>query len=195
MGKITVLENLTLDGVMQAPGRPDEDERDGFAHGGWAMPFNDAVKGQMMGKGMAARGALLFGRRTYMDFYSVWPNRTDNPFTTVLNNTRKYVTSTTLRDPLPWENSTLLAGDVAGEIRRLRDSTDDNLLVMGSGVLVQSLLQNDLVDAMQLLVHPITLGSGRKLFDGTAPAFNFELTESVTTTKGVIISTYQRMRR
>src|SRR5438067_9404713 len=95
MRKVTVVNNLTLDGVMQAPGRPDEDRRGGFEHGGWAIPYNDAVKGKIMAKGMFQGGELLFGRRTYEDFFKVWPGRTDNPFTEVLDNTRKYVASTT----------------------------------------------------------------------------------------------------
>jgi dihydrofolate reductase len=108
MSKVVVFTNLTLDGVMQAPGRPDEDRRGGFEHGGWATPYADPVIGSMVGESMANTGALLLGRRTYEDLYSVWPNRTDNPFTAVLNNTQKYVASTTLKEPLVWSNSTLL---------------------------------------------------------------------------------------
>jgi dihydrofolate reductase len=111
MSKVTVVNNLTLDGVMQAPGRPDEDPRGGFEHGGWAVPYNDSVMGKVMGERMAAStGALLLGRRTYEDFAGFWPNQTDNPFTEVLDNTQKYVASRTLREPLPWQNSTLLTG-------------------------------------------------------------------------------------
>jgi dihydrofolate reductase len=106
MGKIILFTSLTLDGVMQAPGRPDEDRRGGFAHGGWGTAYSDAVLGKIAGEGMATSGALLLGRHTYEDFYSVWPNRTDNPFTEVLNNTQKYVASRTLKEPLPWMNST-----------------------------------------------------------------------------------------
>ena len=108
---LMVIENVTLDGVMQAPGRPDEDTRDGFAHGGWSVPYNDEVLGQLMGEHMARESALLFGRRTYEDFAGFWPHQTDNPFTPVLDARTKYVVSTTLREPLPWANSTLLAGD------------------------------------------------------------------------------------
>src|SRR5712692_3117842 len=107
MSRVVVVNNLTLDGVMQAPGRPDEALRGGFEHGGWALPYNDEVMARAMGPGMAKGGPLLFGRRTYEDFYRVWPNRKDNPFTEVLNNTQKYVASTTLKEPLPWANSTL----------------------------------------------------------------------------------------
>jgi len=106
--RVVVIENVTLDGVMQAPARADEDPRDGFAHGGWAIPYGDAVMREKMAERMGRGGALLLGRRTYEDFFSVWPNRTDNPYTEVLNRTEKYVASTTLTEPLPWENSTLL---------------------------------------------------------------------------------------
>src|SRR6266581_3471332 len=116
MGKVVAFTSVTLDGVMQAPGRPDEDTRGGFGHGGWATPYADPVMGSVSAESGSSAGALLFGRRTYEDFYAVWPKRTDdNPFTPVLNNTQKYVASTTLKDPLPWMNSTLLKGrDAAG---------------------------------------------------------------------------------
>src|SRR6185436_18071266 len=105
MSRIVAVENLSLDGVMQAPGRADEDRRGGFKHGGWATAYIDAVKGRIMAAGMAEAGPLLFGRKTYEDFFSVWPNRTNNPFTPVLDNSQKYVASTTLTEPLPWQNS------------------------------------------------------------------------------------------
>ena len=116
MAKVTVFNSLTLDGVMQAPGRPDEDPRGGFAHGGWAVPYMDEVMGRVAAQGMDSQGSLLFGRRTYEDFFSFWPHQTDNPFTEVLDGTRKYVASTTLREPLPWRNSELLAGDAADAV-------------------------------------------------------------------------------
>ena len=121
MSKIVVVENLSLDGVMQAPGRADEDRRGGFEHGGWAMPYNDAVKGRIMAAGMADAGPMLFGRTTYEDFFKVWPGRKDNPFTEVLDNAQKYVASTTLTEPLPWKNSTLLEGDAAEAVARLKE--------------------------------------------------------------------------
>ena len=110
MSKLVVTSNLTLDGVMQAPGRSDEDTRGGFEHGGWALPYNDEVMGRVMGERMAEGGPLLLGRRTYEDLYGFWPNQPENPFTEVLNNVQKYVASTTLQEPLPWSNSTLLEG-------------------------------------------------------------------------------------
>jgi dihydrofolate reductase len=121
MSRVVVFESLTLDGVMQAPGRPDEDRRGGFEHGGWATPYADAEMGRVAGESMAGTGALLFGRRTYEDFCAVWPNRTDNPFTELLNNTTKYVVSTTLQEPLPWINSALLKGDAREAVAGLKE--------------------------------------------------------------------------
>jgi dihydrofolate reductase len=190
MSKVVVISSLTLDGVMQAPGRPDEDLRGGFEHGGWALPYNDPVMGRVMGQGMAQGGPLLFGRRTYEDFASVWPDRTDNPFTAVLNNAHKYVASTTLKEPLPWSNSTLLDGDAADAVARLKQQPGKDLGILGSGELVQSLIRRNLVDTYVLLIHPLVLGSGRRLFpDGVFAALR--LLDSVTTTTGVVISTYE----
>ena len=191
MGKIVVTNNLSLDGVMQAPGRPDEDTRDGFNRGGWALPYNDAVMGAKMGEGMARLGSLLFGRRTYEDFFRVWPNRTDNPFTEVLDGTRKYVASRTLREPLPWQNSTLLRGDAADAVAELKDHLSGDLAILGSGDLIQSLRRRRLIDTYVLLIYPLVLGSGRRLFpDGETPE-ELRLAESVTTTTGVVIATYE----
>jgi dihydrofolate reductase len=134
MGKITVVNNITFDGVMQAPARPDEDPRGGFAHGGWAVPYQDSVITQKMGARMAsAEGSLLLGRRTYEDFYSVWPKRTDNPFTEHLNKVQKYVASRTLKEPLPWQNSTLLKGDAADAVAALKRQDDQSFAILGSG--------------------------------------------------------------
>jgi dihydrofolate reductase len=194
MGKLTVLNNVTLDGVMQAPGRPDEDRRDGFSYGGWARPYQDAVIAEQMAQGMArdrARaGGLLLGRRTYQDFYRVWPSQAGNPYTEVLNSTQKYVASSTLAEPLPWQNSTLLTGDAAEAVARLKQEPDLDLMIMGSGELIRSLLPHQLIDEFVLLIYPLVLGSGHRLFPaGTAAALR--LTGSVTTTTGVVIATYQ----
>jgi dihydrofolate reductase len=191
MRAITVFNSLTLDGVMQGPGRPDEDTRGGFAHGGWAAPYSDEVMGRVAAEGMAGPGALLLGRRTYQDFHGFWPNQTDNPFTEVLDNTRKYVASTTLREPLPWRNSTLLEGDAAEAVARLKEQPGEDLTVLGSGELVQSLRRRDLVDRYVLLIHPLVLGSGRRLFPDGGPAATLRLVDSVPTTTGVIIATYR----
>ncbi len=191
MRKVVVTNHLTLDGVMQAPGRPDEDRRGGFAHGGWAAPYGDAVMGSVMGAGMAQGGALLFGRRTYEDFAAVWPNRKDNPYTEVLNNAQKYVASTTLEEPLPWSNSTLLKGDAAEAVARLKEQPGKDLVILGSGELVQSLMRRNLVDEFTLLIYPLVLGSGRRLFPDGGAFAALRLVETVTTTTGVVIATYQ----
>ena len=191
MRKIGVVNSLSLDGVMQAPGRPDEDRRGGFAHGGWAQAYNDEVMGKATGEGMAKPGALLFGRRTYEDFAKVWPNQTDNPFTPVLNNSQKYVASTTLEEPLPWVNSTLLKGDARETVARLKEQPGDDLTILGSGELVRALLERNLIDTFTLLIHPLLLGSGRRLFADDGAFATFHLVSSVPTTTGVIIATYQ----
>jgi dihydrofolate reductase len=195
MSKVVVFTSVTLDGVMQAPGRPDEDRRGGFTHGGWAPPYNDPVMGQVMAKGMADSGPLLLGRRTYEDFYGFWPKQTDNPITEVLDNTLKYVASTTLAEPLPWRNSRLLDGDAAEAVARLKQQPGKDLVVLGSGELVQSLRRRDLVDEYQLLIHPLVLGSGRRLFPDGGAFAALRLVDSVTTTTGVIIATYQTTER
>jgi dihydrofolate reductase len=189
MGRVVVTTNVTLDGVMQAPARPDEDTRGGFRHGGWAQGFDDEVKAAAMGRGMARSGAMLLGRRTYEDFYRVWPHRTGNPFTEHLNKTRKYVASRTLTEPLPWENSTLLGGDAAGAVAALRRDGPD-LAVIGSGDLARSLARSGLVDEYVLLIHPLVLGSGQRLFDEATPA-RLRLVSSEPTGTGVIIATYR----
>ena len=191
MRKVVVIEHVTLDGVMQAPGRPDEDDRGGFEHGGWAHARTDEVMGRKMGEGMAQGGPLLFGRRTYEDFFSFWPNQTDNPYTGVLDNAQKYVASTTLKQPLPWSNSTLLGGNAAEAVAELKDQPGKDFGVLGSGQLVQSLMRRDLVDEFVLMIHPLVLGTGRRLFpDGSASA-ELRLVETTTTTTGVVIAKYQ----
>jgi dihydrofolate reductase len=191
MSKLVVTNNITLDGVMQAPGAPDEDPRGGFPYGGWAAPYMDEVMGREMGKRMARGGRLLFGRRTYEQFYSYWPTAPQpNPFTDVLNNTQKYVASTTLTEPLPWQNSTLLRGDVADAVARLKEESDTDIGILGSGVLIESLIRHDLIDEYVLLIYPLVLGIGRRLFP-PGSGFPLRLVSSVTTTTGVVIATYQ----
>ncbi len=193
MSRVVVVTHLTLDGVMQAPARPDEDLRGGFAHGGWATPYGDAVMGRVMAEGMTQSegGALLFGRRTYEDFFSVWPNRTDNPFTVVLNTMQKYVASTTLEEPLPWSNSTLLKGDAADAVARLKEQPGKDLVILGSGELAQSLMRRNLIDEYLLTIHPLVLGLGRRLFPDGGAFAALRLVDTKTTTTGVVIATYQ----
>jgi dihydrofolate reductase len=191
MRKITVFNSLTLDGVMQAPARPDEDTRGDFQHGGWATTFADPVMAAKAGEGMSKGGGLLLGRRTYLDFYSVWPNRTDNPFTDVLNKTQKYVASTTLTEPLPWSNSTLLKGDAGEAVATLKDEPGEDLVILGSGDLIRSLMVRNLIDEFILLIHPLVLGSGRRLFVEGGPFARLRLVDVKPTTTGVLIATYQ----
>ena len=191
MRKVSVFNSVTLDGVMQAPGRADEDPRGGFAHGGWAVPYNDEVLGQFVAEGMGDAGPLLLGRRTYEDFYSFWPHQTGNPFTEVLDNTLKYVASTSMTEPLPWRNSELLAGDATDAVARLKQEAGKDLTILGSGELIQSLRRRDLIDEYVLLIHPLVLGSGRRLFPDGGPASTLRLVDAKPTTTGVIIATYR----
>ncbi|OLE35073.1 MAG: deaminase [Actinobacteria bacterium 13_1_20CM_3_68_9] len=187
MSKVIVFTDLTLDGVMQAPARPDEDRRGGFEHGGWAAPYAAMTQA---GESLANMGALLLGRRTYEDFYAVWPKRKDDPISARLDTLQKYVASTTLSEPLAWINSTLLKGDAAEAVAKLKQEPGKDLVVMGSGELAQSLMRRNLVDEYVLLIHPLVLGSGRRLFpDGDA--FALRLVGAKTTTNGVVIATYQ----
>ncbi|MGW5261628.1 dihydrofolate reductase family protein [Microbispora sp. NPDC004025] len=190
MGKVVAIEHLTLDGVMQAPGHPDEDPRDGFRHGGWATSRQDPAMQEAMGARMTDAWSLLAGRITYERFADYWPAQAPNPFTDALNRVQKYVASTTLTEPLTWQNSTLLKGGAADAVAGLREELDGNLVVFGSGVLVRSLLPRRLVDEIVVLVHPLVLGSGRRLFEGTTPE-SFELVDSTTTRTGVVIATYR----
>jgi dihydrofolate reductase len=190
MSKILAFESLTLDGVMQAPGRPDEDTRDGFAHGGWAAPYADEVVAGQAGGG-GGSSALLLGRRTYQDFYGFWPQQGDNPFTKILNTAQKYVASTTLEEPLPWQNSTLLKGDVAKAVAALRDEPVDRVVILGSGELVRSLMPHGLIDEYVLLIHPLVLGTGRRLFPEGATPSSLDLVDTTTSTTGVIIARYR----
>jgi dihydrofolate reductase len=191
MSNVVVFTSLTLDGVMQAPGRPDEDRRGGFAHGGWAQPYNDPVMGSVAAEGMANAGPLLLGRRTYEDFFSFWPHQTDNPFTEVLDNALKYVASTTLEEPLAWRNSTLLEGDAAEAVAGLKQQPGKDLVVLGSGELAQSLMRRNLVDRYVLLIHPLVLGAGRRLFPDGGAFAALRLVDTKPTTTGVVIATYQ----
>jgi dihydrofolate reductase len=192
MGKVIVIEHLTLDGVMQAPGHPDEDSRDGFQHGGWANRSQDPAMQEVMGAHMSSAWSLLAGRTTYERFADYWPKQAPNPFTEALNRVQKYVASTTLTEPLPWQHSTLLIGDAAVAVARLKEDLDENLVVFGSGVLVRSLLPRNLVDEFVLLIHPLLLGSGRQLFPSSgSDLFAFRLIDSATTATGVMIGTYQ----
>jgi dihydrofolate reductase len=197
MGRIVVMNHVTLDGVMQGPGRADEDTRDGFTQGGWgrrSVSPDDAV-GKAMGERMAAGGGLagwLFGRRTYEDLLASW-NAQGGPFKDALNNSPKYVASTTLKEPLPWPNSTLLRGDIVDAVGALKAQSGGVLAIMGSGVLIGSLMAANLIDEYLLMIHPLVLGTGRRLFPGGVH-LPLRLTDSVTTATGVLITTYEPAR-
>ncbi|GIH12824.1 dihydrofolate reductase family protein [Rugosimonospora africana] len=197
MGRIVVMNHVTLDGVFQGPGRADEDTRGGFTQGGWgqrAATPDDAV-GKAMGERMAAGGGLagwLFGRRTYEDLLASW-NAQGGPFKDALNDSHKYVASTTLDEPLPWPNSTLLRGDVVEALRALKARSGGVLGIMGSGVLIGSLMAADLIDEYLLMTHPLVLGTGRRLFAGGAHV-SLRLIDSVTSATGVLIATYEPAR-
>jgi dihydrofolate reductase len=154
-------------------------------------PDADPVLASVTAASMANTGALLLGRRTYLDLYGYWPKQTDNPFTEVLNTIPKYVASTTAQEPLPWRNSTLLAGDATQAVAKLKQQPGKDLVVIGSGELVQSLRRHNLVDAYVLLIHPLVLGSGRRLFPDGAPLARLRLVDTTATTTGVLVATYQ----
>jgi dihydrofolate reductase len=191
MSRIVAFISLTLDGVMQAPGRPDEDERGGFRHGGWAAPYADPGVGRAAQESMSTAGSLLLGRRTYEDFYQVWPKRPESPFSAVLDNATKYVASRTLKAPLPWMNSVLLKGDAADAVTGLREQPGKDVVVLGSGVLLQSLMRRNLIDRYILQIHPLVLGSGRRLFPDEGPFAPLRLISSAATSTGVVVATYE----
>jgi dihydrofolate reductase len=177
--------------VVQGLGRPDEDTRDAFTHGGWGPRYTDEVMGLEMARGMSKPAEMLFGRRTWQDFLGFWPHQTDNPFTGHLNRVTKYVASTTLDSADAWQNSVLLSGDAVRTVGDLKAAPGRDLVILGSGALVRSLHGAGLIDSFTLLVHPLVLGSGHRMFDETAPLTEFTLVRSVPTTTGVIIATYE----
>jgi dihydrofolate reductase len=191
MSTIEVVNHVTLDGVMQAPAHPDEDRRGGFEHGGWAVPYQDDVQGEYMGARMGrGGGALLFGRWTYDKMQSAWTQQPeDNPVRQVLERNTKYVVSRSDR-PVEWVNSELVTGDAAEVVADLKSRTEGNLVILGSGELIQALLPHGLIDAFLLTIHPLVLGSGRRLFGDAFAAF--KLVESKPTTTGVLITRYER---
>jgi dihydrofolate reductase len=190
MGRVVVINHLTLDGVMQAPGRPEEDTRGGFEQGGWAVPNVDEVVNAAMGARMPRSGGLLLGRRSYEDMLGYW-NTQDSPFKDMLNGAPKYVVSTTLREPPRWPNSTLLSGDVAEAVAQIRQQLEKDLNVMGSGELIQMLMRHGLIDEYLLLIHPLVLGAGRRLFADGGPPASLRLVDSQISTTGVQIATYR----
>jgi dihydrofolate reductase len=193
--KLTVGTFVTLDGVMQAPGAPEEDRSGGFDHGGWLVPFVDDMMMRVMTDWIRGVDGLLLGRKTYEIFAAHWPFVTgDDPIAAKFNSVRKYVVSRTL-DRVDWNNSTLLNGDVVERIKKLKSEPGNELQVHGSGALIQTLLKHDLIDAFRLWTFPVLLGTGKRLFaNGTVPA-RLKLVETQTSSTGVVLHVLQSAGR
>ena len=196
MRKLVVGTFLTLDGVMQAPGGPDEDRDGGFQHGGWLVPFFDDALVEIMTEWSKQAGAFLLGRKTYEIFAGSWPNSTDpaDEIAVALNTRPKFVASKTL-ETLSWNNSTLLAGDVAAEVAKLKAQDGDEIQVHGSGDLLQTLFAHDLVDTLRIWHFPVVVGSGKRLFGSGAKPGSFRLVDQRRATKGAVLHVYERAGR
>jgi dihydrofolate reductase len=191
MRKIIVSEFLTLDGVMQAPGNADEDRSDGFDQGGWQLAFFDDTLGKAVMEVLGRTGGFLLGRKTYEIFAAHWPKQpADDPLAGTFNDLPKYVASTTLKAPLAWQNSSLIKGDVAEGVAKLKTGAGKDIQVIGSGTLVDTLTRHDLVDEYRLMIHPIVMGKGKRLFRGEGSPKRLRLVDSQTTSTGVLIVTY-----
>ncbi len=189
MRKLIAITQVTLDGVMQAPGGPEEDPSNGFTHGGWAMPFLDDAGGRAIGEVMGGEFDMLLGRRTYEIFAPYWPNHGDNPIGRAFNKATKYVVTRSL-GRLDWENSQPIGGDVVGEVRRLKASAGPDLHIWGSSELLQTLIAAGLVDEYRLWVFPVVLGEGKRLFEPGVPPGALTLVETRSTSTGVLLNTY-----
>lgn len=191
MRKIISTTFVTLDGVMQAPGGPDEDTTGGFAYGGWSFNYWDDMSGKVMGEFMKLPFELLLGRKTYDIFAGYWPHaKGDSEVAKPFNATKKYVVSHSQRE-LSWNNSTLITGDVVAEIKKLKEMDGPDLWIHGSGNLIQTLLANHLIDTMHVWICPVTVGNGKRLFAEGTQAEDFKLVESKVTPSGVVIATYE----
>ena len=192
MSTLIVQTFVSLDGVMQGPGGPEEDRSDGFAHGGWLVPYVDEAIGRTIVDWTERADAVLFGRRTYEILAAHWPRvGDDDPIAAKLNRVRKYVVSTTL-DTVDWNNSTLISGDVAGAVAELKRQPGGEIQVTGSGELIQTLMRHDLVDEYRVMVFPVLVGSGKRLFAGGTMPGALELVDAATSSTGVAIHTYRR---
>lgn len=190
MRKLIAITHVTLDGVMQSPGGPEEDPRSGFTHGGWVMPFSDDALNQAIGETIAGEFDMLLGRRTYEIFAAYWPYQGGNPIATAFNKATKYVVTRSL-DQLDWETSLQIGGDVVDEIRRLKASDGPPLHIWGSGELLQTLIAADLVDEYRIWIFPLVLGEGKRLFENGVPARGLTLVETRSTPRGVLVNTYR----
>jgi dihydrofolate reductase len=191
MRMLRVIEFLSLDGVMQAPGAPEEDTEGGFRHGGWQRPYFDDVLGASAANGMAGTDTYLFGRKTYQAMAAYWPTVSDDdPYARSLNSAAKYVASRTLQS-VEWQNSTLIKGDIIEEVGELKEQLGRNIAVLGSGELVRTLIEHDLVDEYFLAVFPVVLGSGKRLFRETDRITKLNLVASRATSTGGVLLTYR----
>jgi dihydrofolate reductase len=189
MRKIIVITQLSVDGVMQGPGGPEEDPTHGFTHGGWAMPFGDDVLSQVLGETIAGEFDMLLGRRTYEIFAGYWPNQSGS-IAKAFNKATKYVVTRTL-DQLDWKRSQPIGGDIVDELRRLKGSAGPELHIWGSSELLQTLIAADLVDEYRMWVAPVVLGKGKRLFEHGVPPRGLSLIATQSTTTGVLLNTYR----
>jgi dihydrofolate reductase len=194
MRKVIAQAWMTVDGVVQAPGAPDEDTTGGFAHGGWSAPYFEDVSMKWVVHNLTEAGGYLLGRRTYQAFAAHWPNasKEEQPLAEPLNTKPKYVASTTLTEPLEWQNSRLLQGDVTDAVAALKQDGGDDLLVIGSTRLVQTLIGNDLIDEFRVMIDPLLVGGGKRLFADDGALRRLRLTDTQATTTGAILATYER---
>jgi dihydrofolate reductase len=192
MRKVIVNEWMSLDGVVQAPGAPDEDRTGGFEHGGWHLPYFDDISRTWVVENLTEAGGFLLGRRTYEGFAAYWPNASEEEqvIAEPLNTRPKFVASRTLTEPLTWQNSTVLEGDIAEAVTSLKQGDGDDLLVLGSTELVRALIEHDLVDEFRVMIDPLVLGGGKRIFHDGGALRPLRLIESQVTTTGAILATY-----
>jgi dihydrofolate reductase len=197
MRKLIVQEWMSFDGVVQAPGSPNEDKSGGFKHGGWHLPYFDDISRNWVLENLTQAGGYLLGRRTYDNFAGHWPNASseEQVIAQPLNTKPKYVASTTLKEPLVWQNSTLLKGDVTKAVAALKKQDGGNILVIGSPKLVQSLIDFDLVDEFRMMIDPLVVGGGKRVFGNDGALRPMKLVDSKVTTTGAIIATYSPAKR
>ena len=190
MGKLVINVQMSLDGVVQGPGGPDEDTSGGFQQGGWAMQYFDDAMAEASAQGMASSGGMVLGRRTYDIFASYWPHQGDeNPFASFLNKVPKHVASRTLKEPLEWSNSHLIQGDVVDGVGKLKEEAAEDLVILGSGDLAQTLMKHDLIDRYDLWIIPLVLGGGKRLFrEGSS--LRLRLVDEKRSETGVVMLTY-----
>ncbi len=192
MRRVIGCEWMSLDGVVQAPGEPDEDTSGGFAYGGWHLRYFDDISRKWMVENLTRAGGFLLGRRTYEQFAAHWPNASEEEqvIAQPLNTKPKYVASTTLAEPLAWQNSAVLQGDLAGAVAALKQQDGGDLLVIGSARLVQKLIEDDLVDEFRVMIDPVVLGGGKRIFQDDGVRRPLRLVDSQVTTTGAILATY-----